>query len=132
MERHRIEGEMRAAAGIPLSVFDRIPDELLGAEWDLFRRTWLGATLIPLRYKHLTALAAAAVLGSRPWTLFHAGMAKAGGATESEIEETARSARLVAGWSAYSNTLEMDTHRFASDVCEMISHLGKIGLGNDL
>lgn len=76
---------MRELAGRVLSVLDRVPDELVNAEWQLLRWSLLDDTLIPGRYKALIGVAAAAVLRC-PYAIgLHTEMARVHGASEAEL-----------------------------------------------
>lgn len=123
MGREEVHQEMKDFLGGAVSLLDRVPDEFLDSEWDLLKRAQLSETLIPQQYKELIGLAVAAALGSRHWTLFHTEAAGLAGATDSEIEEAVRYARMVSGWITYINGLQIDYEAFAEEVAEATAYL---------
>jgi AhpD family alkylhydroperoxidase len=116
MGREEVYGEMRQRLGTTLSSFDRIPDEFIDSEWDLFKRLGLGETLIPNKYKELIGVAVAAATRCRYSILLHSEMARARGATDAEVTEAVLHAKLVSGWSLYHSGLQEDSRRFADEV----------------
>ena len=109
---------MKQEMGGVLPLFDRMPDELMGAEWDLLRRHMRDG-LIPRRYRELIGLGTAATLGSRHMVLLQTELAADAGCTDAEVEEAARHARLIAGWATYANGIQVDFERFAAAIAKM-------------
>jgi AhpD family alkylhydroperoxidase len=122
-ERHEVEQEMKETIGIVPSFFNRIPDEYLEAEWDLFRRLELGETLIPNKYKELMGIAVHSETKCHYCTLFHTEAAKLFGASDEEIQEAAHYAKMTLGWSAYLNGMRQDFDEFSSDLEQIGEHL---------
>jgi AhpD family alkylhydroperoxidase len=116
MGRQEVYREMRQRLGTILSSFDRIPDEFIDSEWDLFKRLGLGETLIPNKYKELIGVAVAATTRSPYSILLHSEMARARGASDAEVTEAVLHARMVSGWSLYHGGLQEDCGRFAAEV----------------
>ncbi|GAC1375007.1 MAG: hypothetical protein NVSMB32_18020 [Actinomycetota bacterium] len=121
MGREEVHQEMKALLGQVMSTFDRVPDEFIDSEWDLTKRLALEETLLPCKYKALIGLAVAAVAGSRHSTLLHTESARLSGASDSEIEETARYTRFVLGWIVYLNGLQIDYEEFAHEVAQAVT-----------
>ena len=59
-----VEREMKEVLGRTLAVLDRVPDELLEADWRLLRRALVGDSLIPSRYQALIGVAVARPSGA--------------------------------------------------------------------
>jgi AhpD family alkylhydroperoxidase len=116
MGREEVYREMRQRLRTTLSSLDRIPDEFIDSEWDLFKRLALGETLIPHRYKELIGVAVAATIRCPYSIVLHSEMAAARGATDAEVTEAVLHARLVSGWSLYRSGLQEDCGRFADEV----------------
>ncbi|MDX1612849.1 MAG: carboxymuconolactone decarboxylase family protein [Candidatus Promineifilaceae bacterium] len=123
--REAVESEIREMMGIVPSFFDRIPDNLLDAEWQLFKQLQFGDTLIPHKYKELLMLAVHAETRCEYCTLFHTEAAKLYGATEEEIQEAIHLAKFSIGWSAYLNGTREDYDRFAAEVEQIGAYLSK-------
>lgn len=121
--RSEVEGEIKETLGLVPSFFDRIPEEALDHEWQLFARAELGETLIPNKYKELLMLAVHAQTHCRYCTLFHTEAAKLFGATDEEIQEAVHLAKHTVGWSTYLNGLREDEARFAEELEQIGAHL---------
>lgn len=121
--RSQIEDEMKQTFGLVPSFFNRVPDDLLDHEWQLFRRLELGETLIPNKYKELMMLAVHAETRCRYCTLFHTEAAKLFGASDEEIQEAVHLAKHTVSWSAYLNGLRIDEKTFADEVGQIREHL---------
>lgn len=111
MGRDEVHEDMEQLLGMVVPFFERLPDEFIDSEWDVFKRLQLGETVIPARYKQLIAIAAAAVAGCRSTTNFLVEVARLRDITEAEIAESVHQAKLVAGWSVYVNALEAAEER---------------------
>ncbi|MGE0708673.1 MAG: carboxymuconolactone decarboxylase family protein [Planctomycetota bacterium] len=122
-ERAKIEQEIRETLGLVPSFFSRIPDELLGYEWGLFKTLELGETLIPNKYKELIGVAVHAETKCRYCTLFHQEAARLFGATEEEIQEAVHYAKSTVGWSVYLNGIREDMPRFEKELKAVVKHL---------
>lgn len=125
--RAEVEAEIRAALGLVPTFFSRIPDELLGPEWDIFRRLELGETLIPGKYKQLMGVALHSETKCRYCTLFHQEMAKLHGASDEEIQEAVHYAKSSVGWSVYLNGLREDYDTFSRELEEAGQHVRRRG-----
>lgn len=121
--RSAVEEEMRETVGLVPTFFKDIPDELIGHEWELFKRLELGETLIPNKYKELMGVALHAETKCDYCTLFHTEAAKLFGATDEEIQEAAHYAKMSVGWSAYLNGTQQDFDQFAEELDRMGEHL---------
>jgi AhpD family alkylhydroperoxidase len=109
------------------ALFDRIPDEFVGPEWDLMKRAAFGETLIPRKYKDLIGLAVAAVTHCRYGILFHTEGARLAGASEAEIAEALHHAGLVSGWGVMLDGLAVSYDDFESEVRRTVAHLSAEG-----
>jgi len=118
--RLEVESEIRDALGIVPSFFGSIPDQYIGAEWELFKSLELGETLIPNKYKELMGVAIHSVTFCRYCTLFHTEVAKLMGATEEEIQEAIHYTKMSVGWSVYLNGTQTNYEDFANE-------LGQVG-----
>lgn len=120
--RNEIEQDIKETLGIVPSFFDRLPDETLGQEWDLFKRWELEETLIPNKYKELLMLAVHAETHCRYCTLFHTELARMYGASEEEIQEAVHLAKHTVSWSVYLNGLREDHDRFSNELEKIGEH----------
>ena len=131
MAREAVEREMEEMLGTVLSVLERVPDELVDAEWDLLKRAQFGETLIPTRYKELIGVAVAAVLRCPYGARLHTELARLQGATDAEVAEAVHYAGLVTGWSTQMAGLQVDPADFAGEVDRAVGHLAR-RMGLDL
>ncbi len=123
--RAQVEEEMRENLGIVPSFFDRIPDEYLDFEWEIFKRLELGETLIPNKYKELMGIAIHSESKCRYCTLFHTEAAKLFCATEEEIQEAVHYAKMSLGWSAYLNGMQEDYDTFSKELDQIVEHVAE-------
>lgn len=121
--RSEVEAEIKETLGLVPSFFDRLPDDTVDHEWQLFARMELGETLIPNKYKELLMLAVHAETRCRYCTLFHTEAARLFGATEEEIQEAVHLAKHTVAWSVYLNGLREDEERFAEELDQIGAHL---------
>ncbi len=122
MGREAVEREMTEVAGTVLSVLDRVPDELVEAEWQLLRRSLFEDTLIPGRYKALIGVAVSAVLQCRYGARLHTGLAQVHGVSEAELAEAVQQAAFVASLSTRMGGLQIDAADFAAEVEKITEH----------
>ncbi len=123
--RAEVERDMKATLGIVPSFFQRIPEEFLDFEWELFKRMELGQTLIPNKYKELMGVALHSETKCTYCTLFHTETAKLFGASDEEIEEAVHYAKMSLGWSAYLNGIRQDYDQFSQELQQIGSFLSK-------
>jgi AhpD family alkylhydroperoxidase len=114
--RAEVESDIEATLGLVPGFFSRIPDEVLEAEWRLFKHWELGETLIPNKYKELLMLAVHSETRCRYCTLFHTEAAKLFGATDEEIQEAVHLAKHTVSWSVYLNGIREDYEKFADEL----------------
>ena len=50
LSRAEVEADITATMGLVPSFFDSIPDDLIGAEWKIFKTMTFGETAIPNKY----------------------------------------------------------------------------------
>jgi AhpD family alkylhydroperoxidase len=121
--RTDVEAEMKEMLGLVPSFFDRIPEDYLDFEWELFKRLELGETRIPNKYKELMGIALHAETKCHYCTLFHTEAAKLFGATDEEIQEAVHYAKMSLGWSAYLNGIRQDYDQFADELARIGEHI---------
>jgi len=125
MARETVEREMEEMLGTVPSVLNRVPDELVDAEWQLVKLAQFGETLIPNRCKELIGVAVAAVLRCPYGLRLHTELARLYGATDAEVAEAVHFAGLVVGWSTQMSGLQLDPADFAAEVDGTVRHLAK-------
>lgn len=123
--RHEVENEIKETLGLVPSFFDRIPDEYLDFEWEIFKRLELGETLIPNKYKELMGVALHSETKCHYCTLFHTEAAKLFGATDEEIQEAVHYAKASLGWSAYLNGVRQDFDQFAEELRQIGEYISQ-------
>lgn len=121
--RNDVEQDIRETLGLVPSFFERIPDDVLDHEWELFKHWELEETQIPFKYKELLMLAVHAETRCRYCLLFHTEVAKLYGATDEEIQEAVHLAKHTIGWSAYINGIREDYDRFEEELHQIGAHL---------
>lgn len=127
MSRAEVEADISATLGLVPSFFDSIPDDVIGAEWEIFKRMTFSETLIPNKYKELIGVAVHAVTHCHYCTLFHQEAAKLYGATDEEIQEAVHYAKYTIGWSTYLNGMRQDYDEFAAELGKIGAHLSAQG-----
>ncbi len=105
----------------------RIPDHSIEAEWSQMKDWEMADTAIPKKYKHLIGLAVAANMQCDYCVAFHTEGARLHNATDAEIEEACRMAKLTSGWSAYLEGLQVDIAQFRNDVRRICEHAAAHG-----
>lgn len=123
--RSEVENEMRDMLGLVPTFFNKIPDQYIGHEWELFKNIELGETQIPNKYKELIGIALHSETKCRYCILFHTEAARLFGATEEEIQEAAHYAKTSLGWSAYLNGMQVDYDTFADELERVADHIRK-------
>jgi AhpD family alkylhydroperoxidase len=125
MGRIAVELEMEELAGTALGVLDRVPDELVDAEWRRLRQWLFHETLIPSRYKALIGVAVAASLRCPYAARLQSELARVHGASEAELAEAVQHAALGAGWGVRLSGLEVSPADFAAEVEKVVGHLAR-------
>lgn len=123
MARNEIYGEMKEMLGLVPGFFKRLPDSMLGIEWELFKKTQIEQSAIPNKYRELIGVGVSAAIKCRYCTFFHTEMAKLNGASDEEIEDAVHYAKQTSGWSTYINGLQVDEEEFKKEVrqiCEFV------------
>ena len=113
MSRATTEREIEETLGLVPSFFDGIPDDLLDAEWMLFKNFEFADSHIPPKYKQLMGVALHSYTAA----------ARLNGATEDEIQEAAHFAKHSTGWSSYMNGTMQDFDLFAKELHEVGAYL---------
>ncbi|MGH8992517.1 MAG: carboxymuconolactone decarboxylase family protein [Acidimicrobiia bacterium] len=123
MLRNEIEEDIRRVLGSVPSLFERVPDEFLPAEWELTKRLQLGGTLIPNRHKDLISLAVAAAVRCPYGLIIHRELGRIHGVTEAEMAEAVHLTRVVCGLGVQLAGLEIDVPTFAAEVQKMTAYM---------
>ncbi|HEY5832679.1 carboxymuconolactone decarboxylase family protein [Streptomyces sp.] len=121
--RAEIEADIKQTLGLVPHFFQRIPTDLLAAEWEIFKKIELGETLIPNKYKELIGVGLHAETKCRYCSLFHTEAAKLFGATDEEIQEAVHYAKASLGWSAYLNGMQEDYDQFAAELAQVVDYV---------
>lgn len=123
MERDLVEREMKELLGRTPAVLDRVPDELLDADWRLLRRAFVDDSLIPSRYQALIGLAVAAAVRCPYAAKLHTELARVHGANEAEVAEAVHHAALVTGWSTRVHGFGLDATEFEAEAADIAAHI---------
>ncbi|MGH9038304.1 MAG: carboxymuconolactone decarboxylase family protein [Acidimicrobiia bacterium] len=123
MGRETVEQEMKEILGRTPAVLDRVPDELLDADWQLLRRPFVDDSLIPSRYKALIGVAVAAAIRCSYTARLHTELARVHGASEAELAEAVHHAALVSGWSTRIHGFQLDAGEFNTEVADIAGHI---------
>ncbi len=99
-----------------------IPDHSIESEWSQMKDWEMADTAIPSKYKQLMGLAVAANMQCDYCVAFHTEGARLHGATDAEIEEACRMAKMTTGWSSYLKGLQIDVAQFKQDVNRICEH----------
>jgi len=100
-----------------------IPEQNIESEWSQIKDWELADTAIPSKYKSLIGLAVAANLQCDYCVPFHTAGARLHGASDEEIEEACRMAKMTGGWSNYLKGLQVDLEQFRQDVQRASDHM---------
>ncbi|MCK4267289.1 MAG: carboxymuconolactone decarboxylase family protein [Actinomycetia bacterium] len=101
----------------------QIPDHSIESEWSQMKDWEMSDTAIPSKYKQLMGLAVAANIQCDYCVAFHTEGARLHGATDAEIEETCRMAKMTSGWSSYLAGLQIDLQLFKEDIKQISDHM---------
>jgi AhpD family alkylhydroperoxidase len=123
MSRAEVESDIRQTLGLVLSVFDQVPDGLLGHEWESMKAIELSETLIPNKYKELIGVAVSGATRCRYCVYFHSEAARLFGASDDEIAEAALMAKHTMGWSTYLNAVQLDYATFTEEVDQAVEYV---------
>ncbi|MGE5680300.1 MAG: carboxymuconolactone decarboxylase family protein [Bacillota bacterium] len=123
MDRRQAEGEIRETFGLVPSMFKSVPESMIGAEWELFKKVQLEDGPIPQKYRELIGIAIAGVTKCRYCAYYHTEVAKLFGATDQEIEAAVHYAKQSAGWSTYINGLQIPFDDFKNEIDQACEHV---------
>src|SRR5687768_12548499 len=122
--RADVDRDIEATLGLVPEFFKQVPDYLVAAEWESFKRLQLSdQTAIPNKYKELIGLAVSGATRCRYCTYFHTEAARLFGASEDEIVEAALMAKSTMGWSTYLNSLQFDYDEFVAEFDQMAAYI---------
>jgi AhpD family alkylhydroperoxidase len=123
MERKKIENEIKETLGIIPSMFNSIPDSLLGIEWEQFKKLQLEEGPIPNKYRELIGIGIAAATKCRYCAYYHTEVAKLFGATDEEIQNALHFAKNSSAWSTYLNGSQTDFNTFKTEIDAVCEHV---------
>jgi len=124
MTRQEVYREIEQTFGLVPSMFKDVPDSKFDHEWKLLREIQLEETgPIPLKYRELISLAISGATKCPYCTLYHTEVARLFGATDQGTEATVHYAKSTAGWSTYSNGLEIDSNQFRKEMKQACGHV---------
>jgi AhpD family alkylhydroperoxidase len=121
--RETVEQEMKEVLGRAPALLDRVPDELLEADWQLLRLPFVDDSLIPGRGKALIGVAVAAAIRCSSTVRLHTELARVHGASDAEVAEAVHLAALVAGWSIRMHGFQLDAGDFEAEVTDIAGHI---------
>jgi AhpD family alkylhydroperoxidase len=123
VEREMVEREMKEVLGRTPAALDRVPDELVDADWRLLRRTFVDDSLIPTRYQALIGVAVAAAVRCPYAARLHTELARVHGASEAELAEAVHHAAMVSSWSTRLHGFAFDAAEFDAEVADIAAHI---------
>ena len=119
MNKKKIYQEIESMFGLVPTFLQKVPVDTLELEWNLMKKVGIEEHAIPNKYKELIGIGISAVTKCQYCIFFHTQMAILFGATPEEIEEAVHYAKHTAGWSAYTNGLDLDLNQFKDEVTRM-------------
>ncbi len=113
---------MKETFGFVPGFFDdfRWDDLAFEGGWEIFKKFELGETNIPLKYKHMIALAVAGAIKCPYCTRFHKDAAQLFGATEKELQEAAYTGSLVGYFSNYLHSRRYPVEKFEDEMDRIV------------
>jgi len=117
--------DIEKTLGIVPGFMKALPQDVLAADWALWKKYSLGESEIPAKYRELMGLSAAANIKCPYCQLMHTGIAQLHGATKEELSEVAFLASLTARWSAMIHAQNYDYETFKKEVEQIGGHLQK-------
>jgi len=127
MTREEIYRDVKETLGLVPEFVKHIPDATLEHDWASFKALQLSETAIPNKYKELMGLAVASALQCPYCEYFHRGAAEFFGATEEELNETARLGMQTAGWSTFIAGTGQDIEAFKREFDRIIEYVRQQG-----
>ena len=125
MKKAEVAKEVEGLFGSVPDWMGAFPESAVGDVWGMFKNVELQKSAIPNKYNELIGLAVAATSKCRYCILFHTEAAKANGATDDEIAETAFLARFTTGWSAILHAANIDFDKFKQQFAQVGEYLSK-------
>ncbi len=117
--------DIETSLGLVPDFMKALPEDVLLAQWPLFKKYTLGQSTIPAKFRELIGLAIAANIKCPYCELFHTGAAKMQGATDAELAEVAFLAGYTASWSAIIHAQHYDYNKFEKEFQRIGDHLSK-------
>lgn len=126
MNKQDILKEIEETLGIVPGFFNSMPEESLGAEWDLFKKATLESdSPLEPKVRELIGISAAAARLCWYCVNFHTALARFHGATDREIADTLALSRFGGSWSTFLNGLNYDQKTFIKELELIGKHLSK-------
>ena len=100
--------DIKETMGIVPGFMKALPKDALVHEWPVWKKYTIEESEIPEKYRELMGLAVAANIKCPYCLFFHQSMARAAGATDDELAETAIIAGLTSRWSAMLHAQRYD------------------------
>jgi AhpD family alkylhydroperoxidase len=119
--------DIEKTIGIVPGFMKALPEEVLVADWSLWKKYTLGETAIPAKYRELGGLSVAANIKCPYCEAMHTAMAKYHGATDEELREVYYLASLTARWSAMIHAQHYEWEKFLKEAEQIGKHLEKTG-----
>ncbi|HTY46500.1 MAG TPA: carboxymuconolactone decarboxylase family protein [Methanomassiliicoccales archaeon] len=117
--------DIKETMGIVPGFMKALPEDALIHEWPVWKKYTLEESEIPEKYRELMGLAVAANIKCPYCLFFHQTLAKAAGATEDELAETAMIAGLTSRWSAMLHAQRYDLGTLEKEGQKMGEYLNK-------
>lgn len=108
--------EIESTFGMVPGFMKDVPKDTLVQMWPLFKKYELGESLIPLKYREMMALAAAASTKCPYCQTFHKERAKMLGASDEELNELAAVVGNTAFWSNVLHAQDYDLNTFVKEL----------------
>jgi len=117
--------DIEKTMGLVPGFMKALPEEVLVADWTLWKKYTLGKTAIPAKYRELMGLSVAANIKCPYCQAMHTAMARYHGASDKEFQEIYYLASLTARWSAMIHAQAYDWEKFLKEADKIGKHLQK-------
>jgi AhpD family alkylhydroperoxidase len=129
MDRNDVRREVKQMLGVMPGFIEKIPDPHIEHMWMSMRELQLKPGKIPPKYQQLIMLGVSTYAKCKYCTDFHTEAAKAVGATEEEILETAMLTGHTANFSNFIGGTQYDFEQFKREVRQACQALASAGNG---
>ncbi|MDI6817363.1 MAG: carboxymuconolactone decarboxylase family protein [Actinomycetota bacterium] len=121
--RKEIFDEMESTLGSVPSWMVTIPSATLEHDWEIFKAMELSDSSLSVTQKHLIGAAVAAANSCEHMAYWHAQMAMAMGANDTQVDEALAMARYVSGWSIWFEGNSVDMSYFKGEADKMVDRI---------